>query len=83
MVILHTFRQMIQKSNQNSLDIADVIISLGKNIKISGIEVSISSLIPRGDRLSEKGKKKLTKSYKKEVLQRILLLYYIRTSIVN
>ena len=57
MVILHTFRQMIQKSNQNSLDIANVIISLGKNIKISGIEVSISSLIPRGDRLSEKGKK--------------------------
>ena len=57
MVILHTFRQMIQKSNQNSSDIADVIISLGKNIKISGIEVSISSLIPRGDRLSEKGKK--------------------------
>ena len=32
-------------------------MNLVKNIKISGTEVSISSLIPRGDRLSEKGKK--------------------------
>ena len=45
------------KSNQNPSDIANEIISLAKNIKISGTEVSISSLIPRGDRLSEKGKK--------------------------
>ena len=37
--------------------ILNEIINLAKNIKISGPEVSISSLIPRGDRLSEKGKK--------------------------
>ena len=37
--------------------IANEIISLAKNIKISGTEMSLSSLIPRGDRLSEKGRK--------------------------
>ena len=67
------------KSNQNPSDIANEIVSLAKNIKNCGTEVSISSLIPRGDRLSEKGKKKLTKSYKKNVPQRTLLLYCIRT----
>ena len=56
MVILHT-RTNDLKSNQNPPDIANEIINLAKNIKISGTEVSISSLIPRGDRLSEKGKK--------------------------
>ena len=56
MVILHTGTNDL-KSNQNPSDIANEIISLAKNIKISGTEVSISSLIPRGDRLSEKGKK--------------------------
>ena len=56
MVILHTGANDLQ-SNQNPSDIANEIISLAKNIKISGTEVSISSLIPRGDRLSEKGKK--------------------------
>ena len=45
------------KSNQNPSDIANEIINLAKNIKISGTEVSISSLIPPGDRLSETGKK--------------------------
>ena len=56
MVILHTGTNDL-KSNQNSSDITNEIINLAKNIKISGTEVSISSLIPRGDRLSEKGKK--------------------------
>ena len=56
MVILHTGTNDL-KSNQNPPDIANEIINLAKNIKISGTEVSISSLIPRGDRLSEKGKK--------------------------
>ena len=37
--------------------IANEIISLAKNIKISGTEMSLSSLIPRVDRLSEKGRK--------------------------
>ena len=56
MVILHTGINDL-KSNQNPSDIANEIISLAKNIKKSGTEVSISSLIPRGDWLSEKGKK--------------------------
>ena len=56
MVILHTGTNDL-KSNQNPSDIANEIINLVKNIKISETEVSISSLIPRGDRLSEKGKK--------------------------
>ena len=56
MVILHTGANDLQ-SNQNPSDIANEIISLAKNVKISGTEVSISSLISRGDRLSEKGKK--------------------------
>ena len=51
MVILHTGTNNL-KSNQNPSDVANEIISLVKNIKISGTEVSISSLIPRGDRLS-------------------------------
>ena len=56
MVILHTGTNDL-KSNQNPSDIANEIINLVENIKINGTEVSISSLIPRGDRLSEKGKK--------------------------
>ena len=56
MVILHTGTNDL-KSNQNPSDIANEIVNLAKNIKNSGTEVSISSLIPRGDRLSEKGKK--------------------------
>ena len=56
MVILHAGTNDL-KSNQNSLDIANEIMNLVKNIKISGTELSVSSLIPRGDRLSEKGKK--------------------------
>ena len=56
MVILHTGTNDL-KSNQNSSDITNEIINLAKNIKISGTEVSILSLMPRGDRLSEKGKK--------------------------
>ena len=56
MVILHTGTNDL-KSNQNPSDIANEIINLAENIKINGTEVSISFLIPRGDRLSEKGKK--------------------------
>ena len=56
MVILHV-RTNDLKSNQNPSDIANEIINLAKNIKMSGTEVSISSLIPRRDRPSEKGKK--------------------------
>ena len=48
MVILHTGMNDL-KSNQNPSDITNEIISLAKNIKKSGTEVSISSLIPRGD----------------------------------
>ena len=51
MVILYTVTNDL-KSNQNPSDIADEIINLAKNIKISRMEVSISSLIPSGDRLS-------------------------------
>ena len=56
LVILHTGTNDL-KSNQNPSDIANEIINLAKNIKISGMEVSISSLITRGDQLSEKRKK--------------------------
>ena len=56
MVILHTGTHDL-KSNKNPSDIANEIIHLAKKKKISGAEVSLSSLIPRGDRLSEKGKK--------------------------
>ena len=55
-VILHTGTNDL-KSNQDPSDIANKIIIIAKNIKISGTEVSISSLIPRADRQSEKGKK--------------------------
>ena len=56
MVILHTGTNDL-KSNQNPSDIANEIVNLAKNIKNSGRKVSISSLIPRGDQQSEKGKK--------------------------
>ena len=56
MIILHTGANDL-KNNQNPSDITNEIINLVDNTKISGTEVSISSLIPRGDRLSEKGKK--------------------------
>ena len=55
MVILHTGRNDL-RSKQNPSDIANEIINLAKNINNSGTEVSISLLIPRGDRLSKKGK---------------------------
>ena len=61
MVVLHTGTNDL-KSNQNPL--AKVITNLAKNVKISGMEVSISPWIPRGYWLSKKGKK-LTKSYNK------------------
>ena len=56
MIISHTGINDL-KINQNPSDIANEIIKLAKSIKISGTEVSISSLIPRGYRLSEKEKK--------------------------
>ena len=56
MVILQT-RTNDLKSNQNPSDIANAIINFVKNKKISETELSISSLIPRGDQLSEKRKK--------------------------
>ena len=56
MVILHTGTNDL-KSNQNPSDIANEIVNLAKNIKNSRTEVSVSSLITSGDRLSEKGKK--------------------------
>ena len=55
-VILHTGTNDL-KSNQNPSDIANEIINLAKNITNSGTKVSISSLIPRVDQLSEKGRK--------------------------
>ena len=60
MVILHIGIDDL-KSNHNLLNIAIGIINLAKNIKGSGMKASISFLTPRGDRLSEKGKK-LTKN---------------------
>ena len=66
MVILHTGMNDL-KSNQNPSDITNEIISLAKNIKKSGTEVSISSLIPRGDWLSEK-EKKLTKELQEKCI---------------
>ena len=56
MVILHTGANDL-KNNQNPSDIANEVINLAKNTKISAKEVSVSSLISRGDQLSEKGKK--------------------------
>ena len=55
-VIFHTGTNYLE-SNQITSDIANEMINLMKNIKVSGTEVPMSSLIPRGDRLSEKGKK--------------------------
>ena len=46
-----------KKETKEQSDIANEIINLAKNIKISGTEVSISFLIPLADRQSEKGKK--------------------------
>ena len=55
-IILHTGTNDL-KSSQSPTEIANDIINLAKSMKSNGTEVSISSLIPRGDRLSEKGKK--------------------------
>ena len=64
MVILQT-RTNDLKSNQNPSDIANAIINFVKNKKISETELSISSLIPRGDQLSEKRKKSQQQSQEK------------------
>ena len=77
MVVLHTGTNDL-KSNQYPSDIANGIINLAKNVKISGTEVPISSLITRGDRLSQK-RKKVNKELQERCTQRTLLLYYIRT----
>ena len=55
-VTFHT-EKIDLKGNQNPSDMANEIIILAKNINIIGTEVSISFLIPRGDRLLETGKK--------------------------
>ena len=73
MVVLHIGANDL-KSKQNPVDIANETINLATNIKSNGMGLPISSLIPRGHRLS----KKLTKSYKKNVVQRTMLLYYIK-----
>ena len=74
MVILYTGTNNL-KNNQNPLDIGNEIINLAKNIKINGTEVSISSLIPRGDRLSEKGKK-VNKELQEKCTAFVLKLLY-------
>ena len=43
--------------NETPSDIVSEIIKLAKSIKTNGIEVAVSSLIHRGDKLSEKVKK--------------------------
>ena len=69
MVILWTWTNDLN-NNQNPSDTANKIISLAENIKIGGAEVSISFLITRGDRLSEKGKKcqqRVTQMYRRKL----------------
>ena len=53
MIVLHTGTNDL-KNNKTVSDIASEIIKLAKT---NGIEVAVSSLIPRGDKLSEKAKK--------------------------
>ena len=50
MIVLHTGTNDL-KNNKTPSDIATEIIQLAKSIKINGIEVAVSSQIPRGDKL--------------------------------
>ena len=49
-IVLHTGTNDL-KNNKTPSDIATEIIQLAKSIKINGIEVAVSSQIPRGDKL--------------------------------
>ena len=55
-IVLHTGTNGLE-NNKTPSNIASEIIQLAKIIKTNGIEVAVSSLIPRGDKLSEKAKK--------------------------
>ena len=50
MIVLHTGTNDL-KNNKTPSDIATEIIQLAKSIKNNGIEVAVSSQIPRGDKL--------------------------------
>ena len=56
MIALHTGINDL-KSNKTPSDSASEIIQLARSIKTNGIEVAVSSLIPRGDKLYQKVKK--------------------------
>ena len=56
MIVLHTGTNDL-KRNKTPSDIASEIIQLAKSIKTNGIEVAVSSVTPRGDKLAEKAKK--------------------------
>ena len=55
-IVLHTGTNGLE-NNKTPSNIASEIIQLAKIIKTNGIEVAVSSLIPRGDKLSEKANK--------------------------
>ena len=54
---LLSYRDKRLKNNKTLSDIASEIIQLAKSIKTKGIEVAFSSLIPHGDKPSEKAEK--------------------------
>ena len=56
MIVLHTGTNDL-KRNKTPSDIASEIIQLAKSIKTNGIEVAVSSVTLRGDKLAEKAKK--------------------------
>ena len=56
MTVLHTGTNDL-KNNKALSNIASEIMELAKSIKTNGIEAAVSSLIPCGNKLSEKVKK--------------------------
>ena len=56
MIVLHTGTNDL-KRNKTPSDIASEIIQLAKSIKTNRIEVAVSSVTLRGDKLAEKAKK--------------------------
>ena len=58
-IVLHTGTNDL-KNNKTLSSIASETIQLGKSIETNGIEVAVSSLLSRGDKLSEKVRKVTT-----------------------
>ena len=82
---LLSYRDKRLKNNKTLSDIASEIIQLAKSIKTKGIEVAFSSLIPRGDKPSEKAEKVNIHLQEKSAAEKFAIIQHtnINTKVIS